>query len=186
MADGFGERVYGSGFAIGGKWGWFLALGVLLTLLGLYAMVNVVMATIASIFFIAAVMLVSGVGYIIHAFQVRGWENVLYWALSGVIYLIAGIFAFSNPVAASAVLTLLMALMLLVAGIFRIFVGFRLSGSGGWTMILSGLVTAIAGVLIAAGWPASSLWVLGLFLSIDLTIQGVTLIMMALALRRLA
>lgn len=181
--DGSG---FGSGYSIGSKWGWFLALGVLITLLGIYAMVNVVMATIASIYFIAAVMVVAGAGYLVHAFQVRGWENVLYWALGGVLYLIAGIFAFMNPIAASAVLTLVMAVTLIVAGIARLVIGLRMRGSGGTYMILSGIVTALGGVLIAAGWPASSLFVLGLFLSVDLIIQGATLIGLSLALRRLA
>nr|WP_316653066.1 hypothetical protein [uncultured Gellertiella sp.] len=35
-------------------------------------------------------------------------------------------------------------------------------------------------------WPASSLWVLGIFLSVDLMIQGFSLIALALALRRIA
>ncbi len=175
-----------AGFSIGSKWGWFLALGIVITLLGLYAMVNVVMATIASILFIAAIMLVAGVGYIIHAFQVRGWENVLYWALSGLVYLGAGIFAYMNPIAASAVLTLMMAVLLLISGIARLVAGFRMRGSGGTYVILSGVVTALGGLLIALGWPASSLFVLGLFLSVDLLIQGTTLIGLALALRKLA
>ena len=174
-----------SGFSIGSKWGWFLALGVLITLMGLYAMVNVVMATIASIFFIAAIMMVAGAGYLIHAFQVRGWENVLSWAVSGLVYLAAGLFAFLYPIPASAVLTLILAVLLLVSGIARAVAGFRMRGSGGTYVILSGLVTALGGLLIAVGWPASSLFVLGLFLSVDLLIQGTTLIAFSLALRRL-
>lgn len=186
MANSHGESSYGHSFTVGSKWGWFLALGLLLTVLGLVALVNVVAATLASIFFIAAVMLVAGVGHIVHAFQVRGWDGMLSWGLSGLLYLAAGIFAFINPLLASAVMTLMMAFALLVAGLFRLFVGFRMRGGGGGFVMLGGLVTALAGLMIALGWPASSVWVLGLFLSVDLMIQGSTLIALALALKRLS
>ena len=172
-------------FFVGSKWGWFLVLGILIAALGLYAFVNVVMATIVSILFIAAFMLLAGAGYLVHAFQVRGWDNFLYWALSGLVYLVAGIFAFMNPIAASAVLTLVMAVLLIVSGIARLVAGFRMSGSGGTYLVLSGIVTALGGILIAVGWPASSLFVLGVFLAVDLMIQGATLIGLALTLRRL-
>lgn len=186
MANFSGESRYGHGFTVGSKWGWFLALGLLLTVLGVVALVNVVEATLASIFFIAAVMLVAGVGHIVHAFQVRGWDSMAYWALSGALYLVAGLFAFIDPVLASAVMTLMMAFALLVSGLFRLFVGFRMRGGGGGFVMLSGLVTALAGLMIALGWPASSLWVLGLFLSVDLMIQGGTLVALGLALKRLS
>ncbi len=41
----------------------------------------------------------------------------------------------------------------------------------GWIMF-AGAITALAGLTIAAGWPVNSLWILGLFLAIDLLMQG--------------
>lgn len=56
-------------------------------------------------------------------------------------------------------------------------VGFRLSPLGGWGwIVIGGLVTLIAGLVIAAGWPVDSLWILGLFLAVDLVMQGLALI----------
>ncbi|HLP67148.1 MAG TPA: HdeD family acid-resistance protein, partial [Rhizobium sp.] len=37
--------------------------------------------------------------------------------------------------------------------------------------------------VIAMGWPVNSLWVLGLFLAIDLLMQGWSMIALALAIR---
>jgi uncharacterized membrane protein HdeD (DUF308 family) len=51
-------------------------------------------------------------------------------------------------------------------------------------MVLSGLVTLLAGVIIALGWPINSLWVLGMFLAIDLVFQGWATIALGLALKR--
>lgn len=97
--------------------------------------------------------------------------------LSGAFYAAAGLFAFVNPVLASSVLTFLLALALIVAGGFRIWVGFTLRPLAGWGwIVIGGLVTLAAGLIIAAGWPVDSLWILGLFLAIDLVMQGLALI----------
>jgi uncharacterized membrane protein HdeD (DUF308 family) len=97
--------------------------------------------------------------------------------LSGGLYAAAGLFAFINPLLASSILTILMAIALIVAGAFRIWVGFRLSPLGGWGwIVIGGLVTLIAGLVIAAGWPVNSLWILGLVLAVDLVMQGLALI----------
>ncbi|NMN73732.1 HdeD family acid-resistance protein [Rhizobium sp. 57MFTsu3.2] len=167
------------------KWGWFAALGVLLIVCGFIALANVALATVVSVYYVGILMLVGGVVYLIHAFQVRNWEQALVWALSGVLYLLAGFFAFENPLLASAVLTLFLAIALLVAGVFRIWVGWRMRPVKGWGWVLvSGIITALAGVVIALGWPVNSLWILGLFLACDLLLQGWSMLAFGLAVRR--
>ena len=70
-----------------------------------------------------------------------------------------------------------MGIALIVAGLFRIWSGFALRPIKGWGWIaLGGLVTLLAGLVIMAGWPVNSLWILGLFLAIDITMQGLALI----------
>ncbi|MCC2608889.1 HdeD family acid-resistance protein [Neorhizobium petrolearium] len=168
--------------AIRDKWGWFLALGILLLVFGFLALANLFAATVVSVLYIGMMMLIGGVAYLVHAFQVKGWDQMLFWALSGILYTIAGVLAFWNPALTAAVLTLLMAVALVVAGIFRLWVGFRMRpvrGSG-W-IIVGGIVTALAGLVIALGWPVNSLFILGLFLAVDLMMQGWALIAVALA-----
>jgi uncharacterized membrane protein HdeD (DUF308 family) len=121
----------------------------------------------------------------VHAFQVRTWEHILTWVLSGLLYTIAGICAFANPVLTSTVLTLLLAVTLVVAGVLRIWVGRRLKSSRGWGWILfGGIVTVLAGVVIVIGWPVNSLWILGMFLAIDLFFQGWTLVAFGLSIKK--
>ncbi|AEG52420.1 HdeD family acid-resistance protein [Sinorhizobium meliloti] len=159
--------------ALAGKWGWFVALGVLLIMCGGIAFGNLLMATVASVYYVGLIMLIGGLLNLAHAFQVKSWGSVLYWILSGAFYAAAGLFAFINPVLASSVLTFLLALALIAAGCSRIWVGFRLRPLGGWGwMVIGGLVTPLAGLIIAAGWPVDSLWILGLFLAVDLVMQG--------------
>ncbi|CDZ29497.1 HdeD family acid-resistance protein [Neorhizobium galegae] len=164
------------------KWGWFLALGILLLLFGFLALANLFVATVASVFYIGMMMLTGGVAYLVHAFQVKGWDHILFWAASGILYTIAGLLAFWNPALTAVIVTFFMAVALIVAGIFRLWVGFRMRpmrGSG-W-VIFGGVITALAGLVIALGWPVNSLWILGLFLAIDLTMQGWALVAVALA-----
>jgi len=58
-------------------------------------------------------------------------------------------------------------------------------GHPGWGwMLLAGLVTLLLGLLIAAHWPVDSVWVLGMFLGIDLLFTGVGLVAWGLRLKR--
>jgi uncharacterized membrane protein HdeD (DUF308 family) len=166
------------------KWVWFVGLGVLLLVCGIVALGNLLLATVASVYYVGMLMLLGGIVYLVHAFQVRGWDQMLVWALSGALYVLAGIFAFINPILASAALTLLLAVALVIAGVFRMWVARRVSPTKGWGWIMaSGIITMLAGFVIALGWPVNSLWILGLFLAVDLLAQGWTMIAFGLGIR---
>jgi uncharacterized membrane protein HdeD (DUF308 family) len=88
-----------------------------------------------------------------------------------------------GPVA-STFLTLLLAFSLIFAGALRVSVGFGARPEKGWGWIVAaGVLTLLAGVVIAIGWPVNSVWVLGLFLAVDLMFQGWSYIAFGLALR---
>lgn len=162
---------------VAGSWGWFVALGVLLIMAGGIAFGNLLVATVASVYYVGIIMLIGGLLNLGHAFRVRDWGGFRYWLLSGAFYAAAGLFAFIDPMLASSILTFLLAIALIVAGAFRVWVGFRLSPLGGWGwMMIGGLITLSAGLVIASGWPVDSLWILGLFLAVDLVMQGLALI----------
>jgi uncharacterized membrane protein HdeD (DUF308 family) len=108
------------------KWVWFAILGALLIACGVIAAANVFLATVVSVYYVGVLMLIGGIVYLIHAFQVRGMGSAAVLGLSGVLYVLAGVFAFINPILASAALTLFLALALLIAGVFRVWVGLRM------------------------------------------------------------
>jgi len=167
------------------KWGWFVALGVLMLIAGVIAMLNLFLATVVSVLYVGALMLVSGIFEIVHAFGVKTWGRFAWWLGSGILYAAAGIVAFMNPILASSVLTLLLAVTLLAAGLIHIWVGFEHRSNPNWGWIVaSGVVTALAGLIIAIGWPVNSLFILGIFLAFDLIFQGATLTAFGFALKR--
>jgi uncharacterized membrane protein HdeD (DUF308 family) len=167
------------------NWGLLLALGIAELLLGTIALGVVGMVTLVSVIFFGWLLIFSGVAHLVRAFRTRGWEGVSLHLLMGVVQAAVGVLLLARPAAGAASLTLLLAALFTVSGLFRI--GFatmtRIHGWG-W-QVLSGLVALLLGLLITAGWPASSIWVIGTFIGIDLIFGGWAFIMIALAARRL-
>ena len=84
---------------------------------------------------------------------------------------------------AAEVLTLILAVAFLVGGSVRIVVVLTERFSAWPWVLLNGVVTLLLGILIWRQWPESSLWVIGLFVGIDLIFNGWSWVMLALAVR---
>jgi uncharacterized membrane protein HdeD (DUF308 family) len=167
------------------KWGWILALGIVYVIAGLVALGSVVMATVASVLIVGVMMIVAGVAEIINAFQCKGWGRFLIWVLLGALYIVAGFITFENPLFAAAILTLLLGASLVASGIMRIILAFSMKREQPWIwVLLSSLVTLLLGLSILAHWPVSSVYILGIFLGIDLVMAGASWIGLSLALHR--
>ncbi|MAK55942.1 MAG: hypothetical protein CML17_08885 [Pusillimonas sp.] len=165
-------------------WGWFVALGAIMVALGLVALGHVVAATLVSVVFIAVLMIIGGIGQLIHAWRLKQMSGFLFWTIGGILYLGAGVLALLRPETGAWLLTLLFGATLIGSGALRLWIWFNNRAQQGWQWLaLSGVVTLLVGLLIAFGWPGNSVWVLGLILGIDLLIQGWTLLFIGFALR---
>jgi uncharacterized membrane protein HdeD (DUF308 family) len=167
------------------SWGLFLGLGVLLELLGIIGILATWLYTLASVIFIGWLLIASGVIHLIQTFRTRGWEGRSLHLLLGILQGAVGVLLLLHPLAGAASLTLMLAALFIVGGLFRIFAAISARfHSWGW-QVLNGLITFVLGVIIAAGWPATSLWTIGLFVGVDLVFAGVTFIMLAMEVQRL-
>lgn len=167
------------------KWGWFVALGIVLIVLGIIAWLDVVAVTIASTLVIGAILLIGGAFQIFHAFMARQWRSFIFGLLSGVLYFIGGLLIINEPVRGAIVLTLLLAAIIIVGGIVRIVLALRHREVRTWGLVLlSGLVSLAVGVLIYASLPWAGLWVLGTLIAVELVLQGVGWLSFGIALRR--
>jgi uncharacterized membrane protein HdeD (DUF308 family) len=167
------------------KWGWIVALGVVYTIVGFIALGSVAMATVASVFVVGVMMIIAGVAEVLSAFQIKSWGRFLLWVLLGVLYIVAGFVTFENPLLAAALLTLILGASLVASGILRIILAFSMKRETPWVLVLlSAVITLLLGLLILAHWPVSSLYILGLFLGIDLIMAGAGWIGLGLGLRR--
>jgi uncharacterized membrane protein HdeD (DUF308 family) len=167
------------------KRGWIIALGVIYLIAGIIALGSVLMATVVTVWIVGIMMIIAGVAEVINAFQVKGWGRFLLWVLLGLLYIVAGFVTFENPLLAAALLTLILAFCLIVSGIMRIILAFGMKHGSPWIwIVLSGVITLALGMIILAKWPVSSLYVLGIFLGIDLVFAGAGWIGLGLGLRR--
>ncbi|WP_431202155.1 HdeD family acid-resistance protein [Bradyrhizobium betae] len=176
----------GSGIAVlRAKWGWIVALGVVYLIAGFVALGSVVMATAASVIVVGAMMIVAGAAEIIGAFQMKSWGKFLIWALLGVLYVVAGFLTFENPLFAAVLLTFFLGASLIASGAVRLFLAFSMKRESPWVWVaLSGAITLLLGLLIVARWPVNSVYILGLFLGIDLIMAGAGWISLGFSLKQ--
>jgi uncharacterized membrane protein HdeD (DUF308 family) len=167
------------------KSGWIIALGAVYIVAGIIALGSVVLATVATVFVVGIMMVIAGVAEVINAFQIKTWGRFLLWLLLGALYIVAGFITFENPLLAAAILTLFLGIALIASGIMRIVLAFSMQAVMPWIwVLLSGVITLLLGLVIVAHWPVSSLYILGLFLGIDLVLAGASWIGIGLGLKR--
>jgi len=167
------------------RWGWFLALGILLLILGTIAFFTVPVATLATVIALGWVLVVSGIIEAIHAFRVRRWGGVVLHLIAGILGVLVGLLIVTHPVAGALVWTLLFASFFTAIGLFRLIAAASVKyPNWGWA-VFDGIVTFLLGILLWVQWPWSGFWFLGLALGISLTLRGWTYVMFAFSIRGL-
>ena len=166
-------------------WAWYLGLGIALVALGTLALGATVFVTLATAIFFGWLMIIGGVLEAGHAFWRRAWSGFFFDLLIGLLYLVVGIMFIARPALAAETLSLFIAAMLLVSGLFRIAVSISAHfHNWGW-LLLNGVIDVVLAILILNQWPESGLWVIGLFVGIDMIFNGWSLVMLAMAARSL-
>jgi len=166
------------------RWGWFVAFGLAVALLGFISLGIVGVATIASVYLIAIFMILIGGTEIGVGISAHRWGNRILITLLGLLYIVAGAFALANPVAGAVGLTLMLGAAMLATGLMRVYFATLLPEGPKWIVGAAGVVTILVGVLIVAGWPENSAYVLGVFLGLDMIIYGASWLNFGLFLRR--
>ena len=152
---------------------WIIGFGLLLVAFGALAFASVLTATIITVYFVGIGMIAAGLAEIIIGIQAKSWSRFLFWVILGAVYTLAGAFTFANPLLAADLLTLVLGISLITTGLLRIFLAFQMRAGQAWLWIaLSGVITTALGVMIVQQWPVSTLYILGVFLSIDLLFSG--------------
>lgn len=173
--------------ALRDHWVWFLALGIAMVLLGTFAIsfACIVTLTVTATWLFGFLILASGIGEIIHSFWIGRWSGMLFHLLMGVLYVLVGFLIVDQPESAAIQLTLLVAFFLMVSGIIRIVTALSEQFLGWGWVAFNGVVTFILGMMIYKRWPDDSLWVIGMFIGIDLIMNGWAWIMLSLGVRRM-
>lgn len=166
------------------NWGWLLALGIVLVIGGLAALLLPFLASVAVLGIIGAVFAVAGLLQFIHGFRVTGWKAQAWSALSGAIYLGGAVLLFLEPLAGLMALSVLVVAIFLIDGVVRIVMGLRMRPQRGWGWVMTGgLASALFAGVVLAFMPQISLTLLGVLAAVSLTLEGWACVFLALKAR---
>jgi uncharacterized membrane protein HdeD (DUF308 family) len=169
---------------LGQHWGWFMVLGIFMIVVGTLAVGSSVAVTLFSMLFLGWLMIFAGFGEVVHAFWKKNWGGVFMHLLIGVLYIVVGFMVLTNPKASAVTLSLIMAIFFIITGLFRIILSVATHyPNWGWELF-NGIITLILGIMIYQQ-PLLGLWVIGVFIGIDLIFSGWSWVMLSLAARRL-
>lgn len=167
-------------------WGWFLALGIVFIVGGIFAIAAPVIASVAVAIVLGWAFIIVGGVQTIHAWQMRGWGGFAWHLVIGLVVLIGGIAMLINPIVAAVTLGLLIGAMFLVKGITQVMFSLRYRPHAGWVwMLAAGILAIVLALMIVFSWPFSGLWVPGTLAGISMIFSGWSYLMIAMAGRRL-
>ena len=167
--------------------GWSIALGVLIILLGIIAMMAPMASGVVAVAILGWTAIFGGIAQIVFAFHAHSGGRKILEIILGVVYLVAGFYLISHPVAGLLTLTLLLGWMLMGYGILAVVLAFRMRPEHGWGWVLfDAVVTILVGIMILAHWPLNSAWVIGTLFGLSILFRGISRLIVSLAVRKVA
>ncbi|MBV9457176.1 MAG: HdeD family acid-resistance protein [Bradyrhizobium sp.] len=175
--------------AVREHWKAFLFEGILLSIIGLAAMIVPPLASLAVTIFLGWMFLVSGIAGLFVTYWARNMPGFWWSLISAALAVLAGGVLLARPMQGVLTLTIVIGAYFLAEGVTTIMYALEhrkeLSGRWSW-LLIAGLMDFIIAFFIIAGLPGSAEWAIGLLVGINLLFGGATLIGMALAARNAA
>jgi uncharacterized membrane protein HdeD (DUF308 family) len=156
--------------------------GVVLSVLGLVAVVFPFVTGVSISVALGALLVVGALFHVAHAFNTGGWRGFVLQVLLAAVYAIAGIGLLANPVVGLATLTLLLVGYFVADGVVEILLGVRLRGEPGATwLVVSGVVSLVLAGLLWVGFPSTAAWAVGLLFGISLLSSGLSMVFVGMS-----
>jgi uncharacterized membrane protein HdeD (DUF308 family) len=152
-------------------------LGVIAIILGILCLLAPGMTGISVVTLMGLIVLAAGIVRMLWAFQAGSFgKGLLMFAIGG-LTLLCGIALVANPLFASGVLTVMLAVYFMVDGISEIIGGIQLRPESGWGwMVFGGIVSVWLGIMIWRQFPLSGVWAIGILLGIKLFLVGLIMV----------
>lgn len=167
-------------------WLKLVLLGLLSILLGVLVLGNVAMATLAVTTMTGATLLIIGLVQFFAGFNVEGWSSRALSLLVGVLFAFLGWSFLANPLEGMISLTSLIVILLVVSGIVRLYFSMDLRGTPFFVpMLVSGVVSVALAIYILSNFAAATMSLLGILLGVEMLSNGLGLLVLGFAARRL-
>lgn len=170
------------------SWQWLMAIGISLLALGSIAIIKSITTTLVSLYIVGFILFGTGIAYLLYCFKFwwTNWVKFSQYFLLGLLYFIAGLLIMNDPLGTAFPLTAFLAVFYMFIGVWRLIMAFQFPLPRSAVEMFVGILNLILGILIWRHWPSASLWVIGLFVGIDIIFIGVFFISLSLFAKSLA
>ena len=160
--------------------------GILAIIVGIVAIAVPAVASVSIAILVGILVIVLAVAWL---FAAVGSGATTGWKITGIILsvllLIGGLWILFNPIEATIGLTAVIAIVFIVMGVVRVVAAIAgRGGEGRWVIALGGILAIILGILIAADFPSSAAWAIGLLVGIQFLFDGIGLVMLSTQMKR--
>jgi uncharacterized membrane protein HdeD (DUF308 family) len=166
-------------------WGRFLTLGIIFMALGVACIWYNAVATAATVFALGLLLLISAGVSLVEAFWVRNWNGFFLFFLSALLRGFVGYLLIRYPHAGTVAVTMVIAALFIVGGLFRTVVASLLRFPSWLWAMLSGVISLALGILVLAKMPVTSAFFLGLVVGVDFVMDGASFVALGTELHKL-
>lgn len=175
--------------ALRANWKLFLFQGIAMLILGILAVAEPVLATVAVDIYIGWLFLISGIVGLVAMFSARDFPAFLWTLITAALAMAVGVMLIWKPTEGAVSLTVVLTAFFIAEGIFQIIGSFTyrdvIPNSWGW-MLASGIADLMLAAIIILNWPVSAAWTIGLIVGINLLTSGTAIVFTAIEARNVA
>jgi len=131
-------------------------------------------ASIASTLVFGLIFIIAGIVQMIYALQSRREGHIAWKLIISILYVLAGILIVANPLQGVLTLTLVLGITIFLQSAVQVNMAFRMRPSQNWDwVLLSGIIGIILGIFIWSTWPFNADWILGTWVGVNLSFDGI-------------
>jgi uncharacterized membrane protein HdeD (DUF308 family) len=166
------------------RWKWFLALGVVLLVLGTAAAGVARVLELASLLVFGPLLMTSSAMQLMTAFMAEKRNERLLHYVAAALEALLGFYVLAHPFEDVVSLIAVVAILFLVIGLARLARSLATRSRGRAWGVVTGMVALLLGVSLGVGWPTRAFWFVGSCVAIDLLVHGFSWSALALVERR--
>jgi len=153
----------------------WIAAGLLAAGAGLALALPFVSATLLTIF-LGSAAVVAGIAQLLRLSGADDTRGKIFRGLSGVLYLLGGLWSIAFPIESTISLTLFLGILLVAEGVMELASAASGSIPARGLVLLDGIVTVVLGGMLVAEWPSDSIWAIGTLFAIGLGFSALNLL----------